>query len=101
MSRLVLAAVAGLAVVVCTRAQPPAPPANLPPKQVADTLRDYVVKNKTRHAVGLYMQKKKVGWMVTQLDLGKHQGKDVAVEITEMLLSLSVENGRASCRERV
>jgi hypothetical protein len=96
---MVLAALAGLVFVVCTWAQPAAPPANLPPKQVADSLREYVVKNKTRHSVGLYMQKKKVGWMVTQLDLGKYQGKDVAVEVTEMLLSLSVEGSKSISRE--
>jgi hypothetical protein len=99
MRRSVLAALAGLALVVCTRAQSPAPPTSVP-KAAAETLRDFVVKNKTRHAVGLYMQNKKVGWMIVELGLLKYQGREVAAEKSEMMMSLLVEGKKSDTSEK-
>src|SRR5262249_43254092 len=51
-----------------------------------ESLREWVQKNSSRHAVGLYIQGKKVGWLVAELKLGKHAGRDVAAEATELYI---------------
>lgn len=65
-----------------------------------DSLREFVKKNETRHAVGLYLQDKKVGWMVVDFRLGDRDGQEVAIETTEMLLSLNVDGERSVTQRR-
>ncbi|MCX7701928.1 MAG: transglutaminase-like domain-containing protein [Gemmataceae bacterium] len=65
-----------------------------------NSLREFVQKNQTRHAMGLYLQNTKVGWMIVDFRLGDHNGKEVAVETTEMLLSLAVDGERSVTRRR-
>jgi hypothetical protein len=47
------------------------------------SLRDYVVKNQGRHAFGLYINKKKVGWQIDEIKLGQRDGREVAVYNSE------------------
>jgi len=81
MPRLALAMLFAVATAILARAETPK----------AESLKEFVEKNKTRHAVGLYLQGKKVGFMVVDLRLAMYDGKEVALETTEMLLSLSVD----------
>jgi hypothetical protein len=54
----------------------------------SESLRDWVKQNTSRHAVGLYVQGKKIGWMVAELKLGRHADRDVAVETSELRISM-------------
>ena len=65
-----------------------------------ESLKEFVQKNTTRHAVGLYLQNKKVGWMITELKLGTRGGKEVAVEKSEMLLKLKAESETSVVTEK-
>lgn len=64
-----------------------------------ETLKQFVKANTTRHSVGLYLKGKKVGWMVSELKLGTHQGQEVAIDTSEMLLQLSAEGENSSNRQ--
>jgi hypothetical protein len=64
------------------------------------SLRDFVQKNQTRHAVGLFLQGKKVGWMIVDFRLGQRDGQPVAVETSEMLLSLHVDGEKSVTKRR-
>jgi hypothetical protein len=64
------------------------------------SLREFVEKNQTRHPVGLYLQGKKVGWMIVDFRLGQKDGQDVAIETTEMLLSLNVDGEKSVTRRK-
>lgn len=66
----------------------------------SQSLRDFVAKNKTRHAVGLYLQGKKVGYMILELDLGEYKGEEVAIETSEMLLSLTVMDEKSVMQQK-
>jgi hypothetical protein len=90
MSRLALAVFVGLAVLPVSFADPPK----------AESLKEFVDKNKSRHAVGIYLQGKKVGYMISELKLDTRNGVEVAVETSEMLLSLSADGEKTSTTER-
>ena len=64
----------------------------------AGSLKEFVHKNQTRHVVALYLQNKRVGWMVAELKLGTRDGKDVALESTEMLLQLSADGEKTTVK---
>lgn len=53
------------------------------PAKEKTPLRDFILKMRGRQAYGLYLQKRKVGWMVVEIDLGTHEGKEVATRSTE------------------
>ncbi len=63
-----------------------APIAHAHPKP-AESLREYVAKNARRHAAGLYLLNRKVGWIVIESRLGTHDGKEVALSTSEMELT--------------
>ncbi len=44
-----------------------------------ESLRDYVQRNQSRQAFGVYLKGKKVGWVVEELKLGMHDGHEVAI----------------------
>jgi hypothetical protein len=50
------------------------------------TIKDYAETIKGRHAYGMYIQGKKVGWSILDLKFDKHDGKDVFVIIDETYL---------------
>lgn len=89
MSRWVFVFVMTFAALARSSAEPP-----------VESLKEFVIKNKTRHAVGLYLQNKKVGYMIVDLSLGKHDDKEVAVEVSEMLLSLSVDGEKTTSQQK-
>src|SRR4051812_15437849 len=65
-------------VLVPVQAREPAPaPAD------KDGLRAYVLKKQGRQAYGVYVTNKKVGWLVSETRVEKHEGKEVAVESEE------------------
>src|SRR5438093_1518350 len=65
-----------------------------------ESLKEFVKKNETRHAVGVYLQGKKVGWMVVELKLGTRNGKDVAIETSEIHLSLRADDENTSTSQK-
>jgi hypothetical protein len=66
--------------------------------KVKETLRDYVLKNKGRDAYGLYFTGKKVGWLTSEMKLGKPADKEVAVVTSHMYIALSL-NGKKTVKE--
>lgn len=44
-----------------------------------ESLRDYIQRNQSRQAFGVYLKGKKVGWVVEELKLGIHDGHEVAI----------------------
>jgi Transglutaminase-like superfamily len=56
----------------------------LPARDVGQgSLRDYVLKSQVRLAYGEYIRKTKVGWKTEEMKLGRHDGKEVAVVVSE------------------
>jgi hypothetical protein len=56
----------------------------LPARDVGQgSLRDYVLKSQVRLAYGEYIKNTKVGWKTEEMKLGKHDGKEVAVVVSE------------------
>jgi hypothetical protein len=90
MRRLLPAALIGLILVGISSAEPPK----------TESLKEFVTKNKSRHAVGIYLKNVKVGYMISELDLGKYQDKEVAIDTSEMFLSLLSDGERSVTRER-
>lgn len=66
----------------------------------SESLKEFVQTNASRHAVGLYLQNKKVGWMISELKLGTRGGREVAVETSEMLLKLKAESETSVVTEK-
>jgi hypothetical protein len=60
-------------------------------KPAKESLKDYVVKNQGRHAYGLYLTKKKAGWEIDEIKLGKRDGKEVAIYTTQMYFVLAFD----------
>jgi hypothetical protein len=58
------------------------------PKQ---SLKDYVVKSAARTAYGVYVGKKKAGWEIDELKLGKRDDKDVAIETTTGYVAVTTD----------
>ncbi len=56
------------------------------PAKHAETLEAYARQLQGRHACGIYLKNHKVGWMTTEVKLGAHDGKPVAVETKEFFL---------------
>src|SRR5262249_34084555 len=73
-------------------AEPPAA------KQDKDSLRAYVLRNKGRYAYGFYLKGQKVGWYIDELKLGKSDGKDVAIEVTEGLLKIQYDGEKSTMK---
>jgi hypothetical protein len=87
---------------------------------VRDSLRAYALKKQSRQAYGVYIGKRKTGWMIDDFKLGKHEGKEVGIQTSEMYqedwsggeksvlrqksisyFSLDGEGGIVAIRERV
>jgi Transglutaminase-like superfamily len=62
--------------------------AEKPVKVPADSLKAYILKVKGREACGLYLQNRKVGWMLSETRLGTHDGKEVVISSEEALIAL-------------
>jgi len=64
--------------------------ADVPQKEpnCEESLRDYVQRNQSRQAYGVYLTGKKVGWLVEELKLGVRNGNEVAICSGEMKLSV-------------
>lgn len=61
-----------------------------------NSLKEYAAKMQGRHAYGVYLMDKKLGWMILDVKLGKHDGKDVLISTEEMLAEL--KRGGASVK---
>src|SRR6185503_13466550 len=59
-----------------------------PPATAPTSLRDFVVKTGGRQAYGLYLNNKKIGWMVAEVKLTQHDGHEVADYHTEGYFTL-------------
>jgi hypothetical protein len=65
-----------------------------------ETLRAYAQRAEARHAYGIYVAKKKAGWMVVERKLGKHGGKDVLVHTEEAHLVQTFGGTRKVAKEK-
>jgi hypothetical protein len=61
----------------------PALPARADTAPVVATLHDWAKKAQGRYAYGTYIKDKKTGWIIEEMKLGKHAGKDVLVSLSE------------------
>jgi hypothetical protein len=75
----------------------PLAPAAEAPK---DSLRDYALKSVGRTAYGIYVGTKKAGWEVDEVKLGKHDGKEVAVQTTHAYMAVSVDGTKSVVEEK-
>lgn len=71
-----------------------------PKKPAPESLRDFVHKNASRHAVGLYLQGKKIGWMVAEVKLGTRDGREVAVETTDMAIAMLSDGEKTEIKQK-
>jgi hypothetical protein len=78
----------------------PAPSPLVAKETAKDGLRAYVVKKQGRHAYGVYIGANKIGWMIDDLKLGKYQGREVAVQTSELYTVVRVEGEKSVLREK-
>ncbi len=64
----------------------------------AETMYEWAKKSQGRYAYGTYIVNKKTGWIVEEMKLGKHDGKDVLVALSESY-SDTVFDGEKSTKE--
>jgi hypothetical protein len=61
-------------------------------------LRAFVRTHARRQAYGLYFRDNKVGWTVAESKLGKHAGKEVALDVSDTHLVLGPQRGKDGIR---
>jgi transglutaminase superfamily protein len=76
---------------------PPAPAAEAPPQE---SLKDYVVRSAGRTAYGIYVNGKKAGWEVDEVQLGKHDGKEAGLLTTTAYLAVIVDGTKSVVEEK-
>jgi hypothetical protein len=59
-----------------------------PAEPLKGSLKAYVIKTQGRQAYGVYIQDKKIGWMVTESKLTKLDGKEVAITAEELFVEI-------------
>jgi hypothetical protein len=59
-----------------------------PAEPLKGSLKAYVVKTQGRQAYGVYIQDKKIGWMITESKLSKLDGKEVAATTEELFVEI-------------
>ncbi len=59
-----------------------------PAEAVKGSLKAYILKTQGRQAYGVYIEDKKIGWMVTESKLTKLDGKEVAVTAEELFVEI-------------
>ncbi len=67
-----------------------------PPTKIG--LRDYVEKNAGRQAYGAYINDRKVGWSVSEFKISQEDGREVAIQQTEMQIRF-LADGQSNCLE--
>ena len=65
-----------------------------------ESLRDFVKRTQSRHAVALYIRNTKVGWMITETKLAQRGGREVAIETMEMVVKMIADGERTEMSER-
>jgi Transglutaminase-like superfamily len=75
----------------------PLAPAAEAPKE---SLRDYTLKSASRTAYGIYVGTKKAGWEVDEVKLGKHDGKEAAIQTTLAYMAVNVDGTKSVQEEK-
>ena len=65
-----------------------------------ESLKDFVRSNKARYSLGVYLQDKKVGYLLCELTINTYEGKETAVGTTEMLFSIYADGERQVAHSR-
>ena len=68
----------------------PAGSAPSPAAPQPESLRDYVQRVQYRQACGVYLDGHKVGWALNEFKLGRHKGREVAVNSSEVHLQMQM-----------
>ena len=75
---------------------PPLPARDARPQ----SLREYVLKNQVRLAYGEYIKNTKVGWKTEEMKLGKHDGQEVAVVVSESYETTLYQGAKTVTQEK-
>ena len=63
--------------------------------QGEESLRDFVKRVQRRTSYAMYVKGRKAGWLIEELRLGQHQGREVALQIDESDILMSAGGNRS------
>jgi hypothetical protein len=68
--------------------------------RTAETMLEWAKKAQGRFAYGVYIKGKKIGWIIDETKLGKQDGKDVLLSITESYTSTLFDGDKTTKEEK-